>query len=79
MASGELVDSILGGTGPNYVGHMACIPGLSAGARKERKHVDMEDLARGKELADCQERNRLHRAMSNGVWFSAVPHRLNGT
>ena len=32
-----------------------------------------------KELTGGQERNRLHREMSNGAWISAVPHRLNGT
>ena len=47
--------------------------------RKERNQVEMEDLARQKELAGSQERNRLHRAMRNGAWIIAVPHRLNGT
>ena len=47
--------------------------------RKERKHVDMADLAIQKDLTGGQERYRLHRATSNGSWISAVPHRLNGT
>ena len=42
-------------------------------------HVDLGELARRKELAGGQERNRLCRATSNGAWLSAVPHRLNGT
>ena len=32
-----------------------------------------------KDQADRQEKNRLHRATSNGAWLSAVRHRLNGT
>ena len=32
-ASGELVDSALGGTALNYVGHRACVDGESAAAR----------------------------------------------
>ena len=44
-ASGELVESILGGTSLNYVGHMECVRGVSSGARKERKHVEMAELA----------------------------------
>ena len=35
-ASGELVDSLLGGTALNYVGHRACVRGVSAGERRER-------------------------------------------
>ena len=36
-------------------------------------------MARIRELAEGQERNRLHRARRNGAWLFAVPHRLNGT
>ena len=39
-ASGELVDSLLGGTALNYVGHRAYIRGASVGLRKEWKHVE---------------------------------------
>ena len=42
-------------------------------------HVDLEYLARQKDLAGGQERNRLHRETRNGAWLSAAPHRLNGT
>ena len=76
--SGELVESLLGGTAFNYVGHRACVRRESAGARKERKHVEMADLARRKDIAEGQEMNRLHRASRNGAWLSAVPHCLNG-
>ena len=40
-ASGELVDSLLGGTALNYVGHRAYVRGESAGARKYPKQIDM--------------------------------------
>ena len=52
--SGELVESLLGCSTLNYVGHRACVRGASAGARKERKHVYLEKLAIGKELAGGQ-------------------------
>ena len=78
-ASGELVDSIPGRTALNYVGHRACVRGASAGKRKERKHVEMVELYRRKEIAGGQERNRLHRATRNGTWLRAIPHRLNDT
>ena len=77
--SGELIDSLLGGTALNYVSHRACVRGSSMGKRKERKHVELADLARQKELAGGQERYRLHRATVNGAWLSSVPHCLNGT
>ena len=77
--SGELVDSLLGGSALNYVGHRACVRQASAGARRERKHVELVKIAIQKELADGQESNHLHNTMRNGAWLSAVPHRLNGT
>ena len=40
-ASGELVESLLGGTTLNYIGHRECVRGASAGAKKERKHVKL--------------------------------------
>ena len=41
-------------------------------------HVNLGELARRKELAGGQEKNRLHRETRNGAWFSDVSHRLNG-
>ena len=79
MDSGELVDSLLGGSALDYVGHRACIRRASAGARRERKHVELSELSRIKELAGGQERNRLHMATRNGACLSAVPHLLIGT
>ena len=43
------------------------------------EYSDMEDLDRQKDLTGVQERQRLHRATSNGTCLSAVPHHLNGT
>ena len=53
-SSGEVVDSLLGGTALNYVGHKACVHRASAGAIKEWKHMEMVDLARQKELEVVQ-------------------------
>ena len=78
-ASGELIDSMLGVTVLNYVGHRAYVRWASARVGKERKHVELEKLARHKDLAGCQERNSLHRATRNGAWLSAVPYCLNCT
>ena len=75
---GELVGSLLGGNALNHVGHRSFVPGDSAGARKERKYVEMADLDRRKEMAGGQESNHLHRETSNGAWISAIPHCLNG-
>ena len=65
VVSGELVDSLLGDSALNHVGHRSCVPGASVGARKERKHVELSNMARQKELAGVQERNLLHRATRN--------------
>ena len=79
VASGELVESILGGSAINYVGHMACIREESAGARKYRNRVEMADLDRQNKISGGQERNCLHRKKRNWAWCSAVTHRLNNT
>ena len=75
-ASGELVESLLGGTAFNYIGHRACVCQASLAARRERKHVEMAEMARQNYLAGGQERNRLHRETRNGAWLSAVPTAL---
>ena len=79
MASRELVYSLLGGSALNYVGHRAYVRKASLAARRTKMHVELGELARRKDLAGGQERNRLHRETSNGEWLSAVPHRFNGT
>ena len=78
VVRGELVGSILVGTALNYVGHRDFVRRASTGARKEQKHVEMADLARQKELSGGQERSRLHRAISNGGYISAIPQRPKG-
>ena len=77
-ASGELLDSLIGGSALSYVVHMSYVRGASAGERREGNYVEWADMARQKELSGVQEKNRLHRATSNGAWLIAVPHRLNG-
>ena len=77
-SSGELVDSLLGGSALNYVGHRACICKSSLAARRDKMHVDLGELARQKDLSGGQESNGLHRSTKNGAWLGAVPHRLNG-
>ena len=77
--SGELLDSLLGGTALNYVGYRTCIRWASLAARREKMHIELGEISRQKKLAEGQERNRLHRTTRNGVWLSTVPHRLNGT
>ena len=78
-ASGELVDSLLGGFTLNYKIHMACIRWAIMAARQEKKHAELAELAGQKKLSGGRERNHLHRATMNGAWLSAVPHRRNGT
>ena len=78
-ASEELVDSLLGGSTLNYVGYRACVRKASLAARRAKMYIELGELARRKEIAGGQERNRLHRATRNGALLSSVPHRINGT
>ena len=57
--SGEPVDSLLGASALNYVGHRACV--RREVARKESKRLELA------ELASAQEGNRLPRAKNNGA------------
>ena len=66
-ASGEMVDSLLGGSTFNYVGHRSCIRKASLAARQENRNVEFGEQAREKGLAGGQEKNRLHRATKNGA------------
>ena len=52
--SGELVDSLLGGSVLNYVGHRACALKASLDARCAKMHIDQVYLAMQKDLAGCQ-------------------------
>ena len=78
-ASRELVDSLLGGSVLNYVGHRACVRKASQSARLSKRIVELAPIFKRQEQAGYQEKNRLHRATRNGAWISAVHHRLNGT
>ena len=78
-ASGELVDSLLGGSVLNYVSRRACVRKASLAAKRANLHVELGEDPRWKELAGGQDRNHLHWEMMNGAWLSAVPHCLNGT
>ena len=57
----ELVDSLIRGYTLNYVGHRAYVCWSSVEARRERKHLELAELARQKYLTVFQERNRIHR------------------
>ena len=65
VASRELVDSLLGGSVLNYVGHRECVRKASLVARRAKMHVELGDMARQKELAGGQESNRLHKSTRN--------------
>ena len=41
--------------------------------------MKLAELARQKDLAGGQDRNRLHIETRNGAWLSSVPHHLNDT
>ena len=73
------MDSLLGGSALNYIGHRACVRRASAGASREMKLVELGDMDRKKELAGGQDRKRFHRATRNGAWLSAIPHHINST
>ena len=47
-ASGELLDSLLGGSALNYVGHMACVRRESLTERHTKMHVELGEVARQK-------------------------------
>ena len=77
-ASRDLVDSLLGGSVINYIGHRACVCKASQSARLSKIIVELSEMYDCQEKAGRKEKNRLHRATRNGAWLSAVPHRLNG-
>ena len=52
--SAELLDSLLGGSALNYVGHRECVRRSSLSSRRERKHVEVAELDRQKYFAGCQ-------------------------
>ena len=77
--SRELLDSLIGGSVLNYVGHRACVRKASQLARLSKRIVELSELFKRQEQAGGQEKNRPYRATRNGAWLSALPHCLNGT
>ena len=77
-ASGELVDSLLGDSTLNYIGHRACVRKAIQSTRQTKMSVELAEVFRSQEQAGGQERNYLHMETRNEAWLSAVPHRLNG-
>ena len=51
---GGLVDYLLGGTALNYIDHREYVRRASAGARIEKKHVELAELASQNEMAGGQ-------------------------
>ena len=58
-ASRELVDSLLGGSVLNYVGHRACVRKASQKARLSRRSIELADIFKRKEQAGEQEEKPL--------------------
>ena len=47
----ELVDSLIGGSALNYIGHRVCVRKASLAARHTKIHVELGELTRQKDLA----------------------------
>ena len=54
-ASRELVDSLLGGSVLNYVGHRVYVRKASLAARRTKKSVEIVEIFKRQELAGGQE------------------------
>ena len=50
----ELVDSLLGGSALNYIGHRAWVRQASLAVRCEKMHVKLGEISRQKDLAVSQ-------------------------
>ena len=72
--SGELVDSLIGGTALNYIGNRSCVCRESLAARREKMHVKLGDLDRKEEL----EETRIGTASigQRGMWHGLAPYRI---
>ena len=75
-ASRELVDSLLGGSVLNYIGHRACVRKASQSARRSKMIVEISELYNRQEQAGLQEKNRLHRStrVISGVVYLLVTY-----
>ena len=56
-ASREMVDSLLGGSVLNYVGHRACVRKASQSERLSKRIADLSELFERQEQAGHQEKN----------------------
>ena len=74
-----MVDSLLGDSALNYVGHSASVHKASLAERRAKMHVKLGEVAGRNELAGGQLRHSIHREMRNGEWLSAITHCLNIT
>ena len=72
-ASRELVDSLLGGSALNYVGHRAYVRGASAVTSKEAKHVELAELARRKSTSSPLAALEVFYALYAENWGSGIP------
>ena len=54
--SGELVDSLLGGSALNYVGHRACVRKASQSSRLSKSIVELSEIFKWQEQAGGQEK-----------------------
>ena len=63
--SRELVDSLLGGSVLNYVGHRACVRKASQTSRITKISVELADIFKRQDQAGVQEKNRLRRSTRN--------------
>ena len=66
-ASRELVDSLLGGSVLNYVGHRAYVRKVGQTVQLRKKSVEIAEILKRQEQAGGQEKNRLHRATRYGA------------
>ena len=77
--SDVLLGSLLGGTNFNYVSHKGCVRRDSSDGRKQWELAEKEVISRKKELVEGAGLTCSCQAKENGLWLTAIPHRLNGT
>ena len=75
-ASGKLVDSLLGGSVLNYVGHRACIRKASQLARLSKRIVDLSELFNRQEQAGGQEKTASIGQLGMGHGLALYPAAL---
>ena len=76
--SGELVDSLIGGSALNYVGHRECVYIARLATRCAKMHVELGDLDMQKNLSGGQKKNSLHMATMDSNMYQPH-HHVRGT